>query len=120
LLLIDVVRVVRAAVPFGFLAPLAGDVFSELKIARRADAVLGRAAALTAQETGIGCTGLSGLDVFDDNPMLPVVAKIIEITEPRCAGRRKCKWFGRRCIVDPPVPVEIVRNDNAVLAPRRA
>ena len=77
MLLNDVVRVVRAAVPFGFLAPLAGDVFSELKIARRADAILGRAAALTAQETGTGCTGLSGLDVFDDNPMPPVVAKII-------------------------------------------
>jgi len=65
LLLIDVVRVVRAAVPFegvfGFLAPLAGDVFNELKITRRAAAVLGRASAFTAQEAGVRLSGLVGL-----------------------------------------------------------
>ena len=97
-----------------FFVAVAGDAFNESKVAGRPAAVLGRASAFTAQEAGVGIAGLRRLDGFDDNPMLPIIAKIIHVAElcyPGCQQRGK---FGRGCIVDPPVPIGVVRNENAV------
>src|SRR5579863_7917767 len=94
LLLIDVFGVVGTAVPFerlfGLLAAFAGDVFNELKVARRTAAVLGPSSAFTSQEAGVGFSGLRRLDGFDDNPMRPVIAKIIHVAELCYPGCQEC------------------------------
>jgi hypothetical protein len=59
---------------------LAGNVFDEIKIARRTAAIFGRTSAFTSQEARILCVGLD-TNFFDDDSMFPVVAKIVDVTK---------------------------------------
>ena len=84
LLLVDFIRIKRAAIPiergvtlFRFFA---ADIAKKFIIAGKAAAILRGASALPTQELRVWYSGLGGLQFFDNDPMLPIVAHVIDVT----------------------------------------
>ena len=84
-LFVNLVRVIGVAIPiqrdFAFFAGFAGYVLQEFVIAEKAAAILRRASPLAAQELRIQHAGFGSLKGFDYDPMLPVVAHVVDITD---------------------------------------
>jgi hypothetical protein len=96
LLFINVLRIIWAAVPFerlsSSLAPLVRNIFDKIKVAGRAAAVFRRAATLTAEKPRIPFAGLGRFDFFDNDPMFPVVAKIVDVTNSLVPDKMEASW----------------------------
>src|ERR1019366_9984055 len=117
-----VVRIVGAAIPvegflllFAALAPVGpGYGVQEVIVAWRAAAILRRAAPLTAEELEIEPVRFGGLNALDDDPMLPVVAHVVDIPERLGAAVERFRKFGRAGALDLASPTGVVGIGDAV------
>src|SRR5208282_5805468 len=77
-----------------------GNVFDEIKIARRTTAILRRTSSFTAEKPGVLCAGLGFADSLNDDPMFPVIAKIVDVIKLGHAQCEDSRKLGRCTILD--------------------
>jgi hypothetical protein len=84
-LLIDLIRIIRPSVPiecgFAGLALFAGDILKKLVIAGKTAAIFRRASPLTPEEPWIACSRFDAIQLLHHNPVLPVVAHVVDVTD---------------------------------------
>jgi hypothetical protein len=82
---VDVIGIVRTAVPveccFSFFPLLSGDFIEKVVIAWDAAAIFRWAPSFTTKKLRMRCLLLRRFDVLYNNPMLPIVAKVVNVAE---------------------------------------
>jgi hypothetical protein len=76
---------------FALLVLFAGDIVEEVVVTRVAAAILRRAWPLPAEKLRIDRSRFGGLEFLDDDPVLPVVAHVVDVTDLSYADGKQCR-----------------------------